>query len=56
MISAAVKAASGVTPELPAHLADLMEREERFIDLPNDQAVLERHIREHARAVKGAAA
>lgn len=53
---AAVKAASGVTPELPAHLADLMEREERFIDLPNDQAVLERHIREHARAVKGAAA
>lgn len=53
---AAVKAASGVTPELPAHLADLMEREERFIDLPNDQAVLERHIREHARAVRGAAA
>lgn len=53
---AAVKAASGVTPELPAHLADLLEREERFIDLPNDQAVLERHIRKHARAVKGAAA
>ena len=53
---AAVKAASGVTPELPAHLSNLMEREERFINLPNDQTVLERHIREHARAVKGAAA
>jgi threonine synthase len=53
---AAVRAASGVTPELPAHLADLMEREERFVNLPNDQHALERHIREHARAVTAAAA
>lgn len=53
---AAVKAASGVTPALPAHLADLMDRRERFTPMPNDQTRLENFIRAHARAVRGAAA
>jgi threonine synthase len=34
---AAVAAASGLTPELPGHLADLMEREESLTALPSDQ-------------------
>ncbi|QEL23267.1 threonine synthase [Bosea sp. F3-2] len=53
---AAVKAASGVAPELPAHLADLMERKERLTLLPNDLGKVESFVREHARAVRGAAA
>lgn len=53
---AAVKAASGVAPALPAHLADLMDRKERFTPMPNDQSRLEGFIRDHARAVRGAAA
>lgn len=53
---AAVKAASGVTPALPSHLADLMEREERFTLMPNDQAQIESFVRRNARAVRGAAA
>ncbi|WP_293801294.1 threonine synthase [uncultured Bosea sp.] len=53
---AAVKAASGVEPALPAHLADLMERKERVTLLPNDLGKIEAFVREHARAVRGAAA
>ncbi|MBN9450864.1 MAG: threonine synthase [Bosea sp.] len=53
---AAVKAASGVEPALPAHLADLMERKERVTLLPNDLGKVESFVREHARAVRGAAA
>jgi threonine synthase len=53
---AAVKAACGVEPALPAHLADLMERKERFTLLPNDLTTVEAFVREHARAVRGAAA
>lgn len=53
---AAVAAASGVTPALPAHLADLMERTERSTLLPNDQGRLERFVAERARAVRSAAA
>ena len=49
-------AASGVEPELPAHLADLMERRERLTLLPNDLGKVEAFVREHARAVRGAAA
>lgn len=52
----AVERATGVRPALPPHMADLMEREESFTVLPNDQASVERFIRERARAVKGAAA
>jgi threonine synthase len=53
---AAVSAASGITPKLPAHLSDLMERTERFTLLPNDQSAIEQFVRKHARAVRGAAA
>jgi threonine synthase len=53
---AAVAAASGVTPALPAHLADLMERKERFTSLPNDLTRVEDFVRQNARAVRGAAA
>jgi threonine synthase len=52
----AVERATGVRPPLPPHMADLMERTERFTILPNDQPTVERFIRERARAVKGAAA
>jgi threonine synthase len=52
----AVERATGLRPALPPHMADLMERKESFTILPNDQAAVERFIRERARAVKGAAA
>jgi threonine synthase len=52
----AVEKAAGVRPALPPHLADLMERRERFARLPNDQTAIERFIRERARVVTGAAA
>ncbi|SCY88993.1 threonine synthase [Microvirga guangxiensis] len=52
----AVERATGVRPALPPHMADLMERNESFTVLPNDQSAVERFIRERARAVKGAAA
>lgn len=47
---AAVKAATGVHPDLPAHLSDLMSRKERMTHLANDQAVIERFIADHTRA------
>jgi threonine synthase len=49
----AVRAATGVTPELPAHLSDLMTREEHFTRLPNDQSAVEAFIANHARAGRG---
>jgi threonine synthase len=52
----AVERATGVRPQLPPHLADLMEREERIARLPNEQSAVERFIRARARAVTGAAA
>ena len=52
----AVERATGRHPALPPHLADLIDRRERFTVLPNDQAAVERFIRDHARAVRGAAA
>jgi threonine synthase len=52
----AVERATGLRPALPPHMADLMERQESFTVLPNDQTAVERFIRERARAVKGAAA
>jgi threonine synthase len=48
----AVQAATGVHPALPAHLADLHERKERYSVLPNDLAAVERFVRERARAGK----
>jgi threonine synthase len=52
----AVKAASGVTPALPAHLAGLMTGTERFTRLANSLGDVERFIRERARAATGAPA
>ena len=52
----AVERATGLRPALPPHMADLMERRESFTVLPNDQAAVERFIRERARAVRGVAA
>jgi threonine synthase len=46
----AVLAASGVTPELPAWLADLHLREERLSILANDQTAVEDFIRARTRA------
>jgi len=40
----AVEAAIGIRPELPEALADLLEREERCVQLPNDLEAVERHI------------
>ena len=47
---AAVKAATGVEPPLPAWLSDLYERPERFDVLANDQGAVEAFIRERSRA------
>jgi threonine synthase len=47
----AVRAATGVSAPLPAHLADLFERKERFDVLPNDEQAIAAFIRARARAV-----
>jgi threonine synthase len=41
---AAVHRATGVEPPLPAHLADLFEREERFDVLPNDLVAIQQFV------------
>jgi threonine synthase len=51
----AVRAATGVSAPLPAHLADLFERPERFDVLPNDAKAVEAFISARARAVTLAA-
>ena len=45
-------AASGLKqhPELPAHLSDLFERNERFTVLPNDLAIVQAHMASHLAA------
>jgi threonine synthase len=45
----AVERATGIRPELPAALADLFERKERFTVLPNDKGEAARYIRAHTR-------
>ena len=40
----AVEAATGVRPDLPPRLADLLEREERYATLPNDLDAVKTHI------------
>jgi threonine synthase len=47
---AAVKAASGIEPALPAWLSDLYEREERLTVLNNDQSEVEQFIAARTRA------
>jgi threonine synthase len=40
----AVEKATGIRPELPPHLADLFDRPERVVELPNDLASVERFV------------
>ena len=47
----AVERAIGICPALPARLADLYEREERYATLPNHLPAVMDHIREHAAVV-----
>jgi threonine synthase len=42
----AVHQATGVRPELPGHLANLLDRPERCTVLPNDLATVQRHIQQ----------
>lgn len=46
---AAVEAACGTVPQLPAALADLMDREERFTVLPSQLKMVEEYIEQRAR-------
>jgi threonine synthase len=46
----AVKAASGVYPDLPARMGDMMEREERMSVIENDVSRVESFIEQHSRA------
>jgi threonine synthase len=50
----AVEAATGVRPALPARLADLLERQEKYTILDNDLGSVEAFVRERA-AMRGAA-
>ncbi len=47
----AVEAATGVRPPLPAHLADLFERPERIVSLPNDLATVQAFVRSVSRVL-----
>ena len=49
---AAVKAAAGIEPALPAWLSDLYEREERFTVLNNDQSAVEQFISARTRVLE----
>ncbi|MFQ5956090.1 MAG: threonine synthase, partial [Kiloniellales bacterium] len=50
----AVAAATGVRPSLPPAFADLMERDERVADLPNDLARVQAFVADRV-GLKGAA-
>ena len=47
---AAVEAASGIHPPLPARMADLYDKDERVTRVPNDLAALKDHIKRHLTA------
>ena len=46
----AVERATGIRPQLPLHLADLMERREHITELPNDLAAVQHFVEAHALA------
>jgi threonine synthase len=48
----AVERATGVRPELPPVLGDLLERRERLTILPNEPGAVTRYIRAHARRAR----
>ncbi|RXF73289.1 threonine synthase [Hansschlegelia zhihuaiae] len=52
----AVEAASGIRPELPAHLSEIMTAPERINQLPNDLGELEAFVEKRARIARDAAA
>jgi threonine synthase len=52
----AIERAIGVRPKLPPRLADLPERPERLLSLPNSAAAVEDYIRSHARPLREVAA
>ena len=52
----AIERAIGVRPKLPPRLADLHERPERLVSLPNSVAAVEDYIRSHARPLREVAA
>jgi threonine synthase len=45
----AVERATGIRPQLPAHLADLLERREHITELPNDLVAVQQFVEAHAR-------
>jgi threonine synthase len=45
----AVERATGIRPQLPAHLSDLMQRREHFTPLPNDLAAVQQFVETHVR-------
>jgi len=47
--AAPVEAATGVAPQLPERIADILDREERLEDLPNDLMVIKDFIRARSR-------
>lgn len=47
-----VTEATGIHPVLPAHLADLFERPERTVTLPNDLKTVQAYIRSNARITR----
>ncbi len=47
-----VTEATGVHPALPPHMADLFDRPERIVTLPNDLATVQDYVRKHARIGK----
>jgi threonine synthase len=51
----AVERATGVRPDLPPALAELLERRERIVVLPNDIDAVTRFVRSHARRAGAAA-
>lgn len=53
--SKAVNDATGSTPQLPEHLSDLMDREERRELLPNDLAAIEAYVDGAVHGQRGAA-
>jgi len=46
----AVESATGLRPPLPPHLADLMDREETIVVLPNDRKAVADYLHQKARA------
>ncbi len=46
----AVKEASNVHPELPVHMADLFDRDERMVTIENAEEAVMRHVETHSRA------